>query len=134
MYAIGILPLILKLKEECRLTKQVWFADDASAAATSTCCHLRRTTASFVRIVRLWNSLPFIDLSNSFRTIKWYLCSYFWNHFIQYFDSIMSALSTLSVLVTHVISFVHIKLCPVHLKLNFAFMYITSYMSILVCV
>jgi hypothetical protein len=39
MYAIGILPLILKLKEECRLTKQVWFADDASAAAT--CCHLR---------------------------------------------------------------------------------------------
>ena len=39
MYATGILPLILKLKEECRLTKQVWFADDASAAAT--CCHLR---------------------------------------------------------------------------------------------
>ena len=39
MYAIGILPLILKLKEECQITKQVWFADDTSAAAT--CCHLR---------------------------------------------------------------------------------------------
>ena len=51
-----------------------------------------RTTAMrhfyFVRIVRLWNSLPFIDLNNSFSTIKRYLYSYFWNHFIQYFDSV----------------------------------------------
>ena len=34
MYAIGILPLIQKLHEHCQATKQVWFADDATAAGT----------------------------------------------------------------------------------------------------
>ena len=34
----------------------------------------------------VWNSLPFIDLRNSFSTIKYYLYSYFWNHFIHNFD------------------------------------------------
>ena len=34
MYAIGILPLIQKLHEHCQAMKQVWFADDATAAGT----------------------------------------------------------------------------------------------------
>ena len=40
MYAIGILPLIQKLHNQCPSTKQVWFADDATAAAT--CEYLRQ--------------------------------------------------------------------------------------------
>ena len=34
MYAIGILPLIHELHEHCQTMKQVWFADDATAAGT----------------------------------------------------------------------------------------------------
>lgn len=41
----------------------------------------------FNRLPRLWNSLPSIDLSQSFPTIKHNLKSFFYNHFILHFDS-----------------------------------------------
>ena len=41
----------------------------------------------FYRIPRLWNSLPLIDLSQTFLTIKFKLKNYFWNHFVNNFDS-----------------------------------------------
>ena len=40
----------------------------------------------FNRITRLWNSLPYIDLSLSVNTIKSILYNYFWNHFVQHFN------------------------------------------------
>ena len=42
---------------------------------------------TFNRISRLWNSLPYIDLNLPFSVIKANVYDYFWNHFIQYFDS-----------------------------------------------
>ena len=39
------------------------------------------------RIPRLWNSIPIIDLSYPLTTIKFKLKNYFWNHFIDNFDS-----------------------------------------------
>ena len=41
----------------------------------------------FYRIPRLWNSLPLIDLSQTLQTIKFKLKNYFWNHFVNNFDS-----------------------------------------------
>ena len=41
----------------------------------------------FYRIPRLWNSLPLIDLSQTLLTIKFKLKNYFWNHFVNNFDS-----------------------------------------------
>ena len=41
----------------------------------------------FNRIIRLWNSLPYIDLSLTINTIKKSLYDHFWNHFAQHFDS-----------------------------------------------
>ena len=40
----------------------------------------------FHRLPRLWNSLPPIDLSLSFLSIKHNLKQFFWNHFINNFD------------------------------------------------
>ena len=51
----------------------------------------RRTRFSqhsyFCRLTRLWNSLPPIDLTLSFNTIKSTLRNYFIDHFISHFDS-----------------------------------------------
>ena len=41
----------------------------------------------FNRIVRLWNSLPYIDLSLTVSTIKLNLQNFFWNYFVAHFDS-----------------------------------------------
>ena len=48
-------------------------------------CHSRHFY--FNRIVRLWNSLPVIDLSLSYATLKSTLRQLFWKHFITHFDS-----------------------------------------------
>lgn len=40
----------------------------------------------FNRIVRLWNSLPQLDLSLSVLSIKKKLHNYFWNHFLTFFN------------------------------------------------
>ena len=34
MFALAIVPLIMKLKEVCQTVYQVWFGDDATAAAS----------------------------------------------------------------------------------------------------
>ena len=41
----------------------------------------------FSRVVRLWNSLPPIDLSLSYSTIKYHLKKIFWSHFLSNFNS-----------------------------------------------
>ena len=41
----------------------------------------------FSRITRLWNTLPPIDLSHSFTSIKIQLKKFFWLHFLNHFDS-----------------------------------------------
>ena len=41
----------------------------------------------FNRTVRLWNSLPAIDLNLTTNTIKSILYSHFWTHFHQHFDT-----------------------------------------------
>ena len=41
----------------------------------------------FRRVVRLWNALPVIDLTQSISTTKRKLKSFFWQHFIRNFDS-----------------------------------------------
>ena len=41
----------------------------------------------FNRIVRLWNSLSYIDLSLSVSTIKLTLQNFLWNHFVAHYDS-----------------------------------------------
>ena len=40
----------------------------------------------FNRFPRLWNTLPSIDLSKSFHSIKSQVSRYFWSHFIDHFD------------------------------------------------
>ena len=49
-----------------------------------------RTTANrhfyFNRIVLLWNKLPPIDTSNSYKSIKKFLLSFFWQYFLEHFD------------------------------------------------
>ena len=40
----------------------------------------------FNHIVRLWNKLPSIDLSNSILSIKHHLVTHLWNHFHTHFD------------------------------------------------
>ena len=40
----------------------------------------------FVRICRLWNALPLIDVNLSIDTIRNRVKSHFWNHFIHNFD------------------------------------------------
>ena len=40
----------------------------------------------FNRIIRLWNKLPSIDLSNSILSIKHHLVTHLWNHFHTHFD------------------------------------------------
>ena len=41
----------------------------------------------FVRVCRLWNCLPIIDLNLSIQTIKKHLKIYLWNHFIANFEA-----------------------------------------------
>ena len=41
----------------------------------------------FYRLPRLWNSLPSIDLSLSFYSIKRTLKQFFWDHFVNNFNS-----------------------------------------------
>ena len=41
----------------------------------------------FYHLPRIWNALPFIDLNRSLTTIKSTLKLFFWNHFLNYFDS-----------------------------------------------
>ena len=41
----------------------------------------------FNRIARLWNRLPYIDLSLSFLTIKCNIYSILWHNFIHHFNS-----------------------------------------------
>ena len=50
--------------------------------------HRSNTTRHFYfkRLVRLWNALPFIDLSHSISTIKNQLYKHFWNSFLERFD------------------------------------------------
>ena len=40
----------------------------------------------FVRLPRLWNSLPPIDLNQSFSSIKTYIYNYLWKHFEANFN------------------------------------------------
>ena len=40
----------------------------------------------FNRVVRLWNSLPFLDLSLSFNSLKNFIYDHLWNHFLCNFD------------------------------------------------
>jgi len=40
----------------------------------------------FVRICRLWNALPFIDISLSINIIRNKVKSYLWSHFTRFFD------------------------------------------------
>ena len=40
----------------------------------------------FVRLPRLWNSLPSIDLNQSFSSIKTYIYNYLWKHFEANFN------------------------------------------------
>ena len=54
----------------------------------------------FNRIVRLWNSLPYIDLSFSVSTIKSSLQNFLWNHFVAHLDS--------DNVHTHFTTFVHV--------------------------
>ena len=54
--------------------------------------HQHRLTSNsqhsfFCRIVRLWNSLPPLDLSLSYPSIKLHLKKIFWSHFLTHFDS-----------------------------------------------
>ncbi|XP_064381995.1 uncharacterized protein LOC135330937 isoform X2 [Halichondria panicea] len=50
--------------------------------------HRSNTTRHFYfkRLVRLWNALPFIDLSHSMSTIKNQLYKHFWDSFLERFD------------------------------------------------
>ena len=41
----------------------------------------------FNRVVTLWNSLPLIDVSQSFSCIKSSFLNVFWEHFVCHFDS-----------------------------------------------
>ena len=52
--------------------------------------HVRTNTVRhffFHRVVKLWNSIPLVDLSLSFETLKATLYNHFWSHFITNFDS-----------------------------------------------
>ena len=52
--------------------------------------HVRTNTVRhffFHRVVKLWNSIPLVDLSLSFETVKATLYNHFWSHFITNFDS-----------------------------------------------
>ena len=40
----------------------------------------------FNRVVLLWNSLPVIDLNQSFSSIKCLVLAHLWNHFHKFFD------------------------------------------------
>ena len=52
--------------------------------------HNLRTSAGrhfyFIRVVRLWNSLPSIDTTKSFASIKCLVRDYLWTHFEECFD------------------------------------------------
>lgn len=41
----------------------------------------------FNRVVRLWNSLPFLDLSCSFNYLKNFIYNHLWNHFLNNFEN-----------------------------------------------
>ena len=41
----------------------------------------------FSRVVRIWNQLPFLDLSLSFNVLKSTITNYLWEHFITNFNS-----------------------------------------------
>ena len=60
----------------------------------------------FVRIVKIWNSMPQIDLSLTFNTIKQRLFQYFWSEFLLNFNpgNVCTLIlhSTLSALVLNV--------------------------------
>ena len=43
----------------------------------------------FNRVARLWNSLPPLDLSLSFNTLKFHIKQLFWNHFTAHFNPII---------------------------------------------
>ena len=55
----------------------------------------------FNRIVRIWNKLPFIDLSYSIPHIKQQLLRYLWDHFFSTLIQLTPVLSTFTVLVIH---------------------------------
>ena len=44
----------------------------------------------FNRIVKLWNSLPPIDVTLSLSTIKHHIYTHLWNHFITHYDITLS--------------------------------------------
>ena len=41
----------------------------------------------FIRVTKLWNALPVMDLDLSLPTLKYHLYRYFWQHFLDTFDS-----------------------------------------------
>ena len=68
------------------------FADNSTRAASrrKLACNYHRTSTGrhfyFSRIVRLWNTLPEIDLDISYARIKAWLERLFWDKFINTFD------------------------------------------------
>ena len=56
----------------------------------------------FCRIVRIWNSLPPIDLTLSFLSIKQQIKQYFWSIFLSQFDPSLPCSFMLFVLVLNV--------------------------------
>ena len=53
MYALAVTPLICRLKNECPETSQVWFADDATRTAATSCENLSGGETSFQRVPSL---------------------------------------------------------------------------------
>ena len=75
------------------ISQHIQFASHSTrAASTHKLSYLSTTTSSyhksyFNRIIRLWNSMPIIDLTLSLSTIKILLTSYLWTNFSANFIS-----------------------------------------------
>ena len=66
-------------------------------------------TNSFNRIIKIWNSLPPIDLSNSFYEIKKSILSLYWD----YFTLLLILFYLYNVLGLFVVYVLHVTLCSV---------------------
>ena len=92
LLALNLLPLMyLELMDILFLIKCLQFPDPsfdirAFVSFSNLSTRSSSTCKLVYRVVRLWNSLPLIDISRSLSCIKLTLLNVLWEHFVCHFD------------------------------------------------
>ena len=99
MYWLGIADILFLLKCLKKPTEYFDVFEFIGFSGNRTCSGIQgklqhkysRTSRSrhfyFTRIVRLWNAPPVLDTTMSLPSLKLHLAKFFWNNFLNHFDT-----------------------------------------------